>query len=152
MIQGSINQLLSMAAMAQRLSPEFEANQARVQTKRDIKNLRAQAKVMKESTQGPEGKPLGLEAQVELAEKVQQAGQKSFELDPSVKKFNALEDTRELIDTAKGALDMRAKAKAESDKALRDKQEEKRKVREALLANEYAQRPIKRGGIKHEYK
>lgn len=147
MIQGSINQLLSMAAMAQRLSPEFEANQARVQTKRDIKNLAAQARVMKESTQGPEGNPLGLEAQVELAEKIQQAGQKSFELDPSVKKFNALEDMREMLGQAKGALDMRARAKAESDKALREKQEEKRKVREALLANEYAQRPIKQGGL-----
>ena len=147
MIQGSINQLLSMAAMAQRLSPEFEAKQARVQTQREIKGIRNQVQVMKESTQGPEGEPLSLESQIEVAEKMQQAGQKSFELNPTVKKYKVLEDLGKELGKAKGALDIRAKAKAESEKALKEKQEERRKVREALLANDYAQRPQKKGGL-----
>jgi hypothetical protein len=84
MIQGSINQLLSMAAMAQRLSPEFETKQARVQTEQQLKGLQKQTKAWdftKEETIGQ------IEAANSVVDDVVAASKKAFAVNPNEETF-----------------------------------------------------------------
>ena len=140
MIQGSINQLLGIAATGARLSPDFETKAELQQTKKAMKGYKAQAHQW-DTEVGPETEAI-TEAKNELAGKITETSKRQFELAPSAESFakyksNVLAEERfvkegERLQKERSA----AKTAAEQAKAkLNEEQERIKATRKALNAN-----------------
>ena len=154
MIQGSINQLLGMAAVLARMDPNLEQRTQLRQTEKQMKGLKKQTEAIGTSNlqEMPEAE---IAFENRLADQIVKTSEERFHLKPTeeaiTKHRSNIRAAEEFKATGQQELDRRAAAqRAEADRQAAEelRQKELAKVRETLLANA----PAPRGGIKREYK
>ena len=141
MIQGSINQLLGMAAVFARLDPNVEQRTQLRQTERQMKGLQKQAETIGTSDlEGMSEEEIAFENR--LADQIVSTSEKRFQLKPTeetiTKHRGNIKAAAEFKAAGQEVLDRRAAAqRAEADRQAAEelRQEELAKVRTALQAN-----------------
>ena len=154
MIQGSINQLLGLAAVVAGMNPNAKKRAQLRQTERQMKGLQKQA-VTLGTTYLEEMSAEEMAFENRLADQIVKTSEERFKLKPTeenlTKHKSNIKAAAEFKAAGKEVLDRRAAAqRAEADRQAAEelRQKELAKVRETLLANA----PAPRGGIKREYK
>lgn len=90
MIQGSINQLLTLAAAGARFAPGYEQKQELAQVNKQLKGYKEQATTLDKNAAAIENTSTELlEAQNELATDITKASKRRFELQPTQKNFES---------------------------------------------------------------
>jgi hypothetical protein len=156
MIQGSINQLLSMSAVFARMDPNVEQRTQLRQKEKQMEGLKKQAEAIDNSNSNLQEKS---EAEIafenRLADQIVETSEERFQLKPTEETLTAhkgnIKGAEEFKAAGQQELDRRAAAqRAEADRMAAEelRQKELEKVRASLLANA----PVPRGGIKREYK
>lgn len=85
MLQASLNQLLSMAAIGQRIAPDFDSKQKLRESNRRLKGYKQQAEYWSQY-QGPRTQAEA-QAEDELVQRVVEESGRRFELDPTAENF-----------------------------------------------------------------
>ena len=156
MIQGSINQLLSMAAVLVRMDPNLEQRTQLRQTEKQMKGLKKQTEAI--GTSDLEEMP---EAEIafenRLADQIVKTSEERFHLKPTeetlTKHRGNIKAAEEFKATGQQELDRRAAAqRAEADRQAAEelRQKELAKVRTALLANAPTPTTGKKETIKYD--
>lgn len=154
MIQGSINQLLSMSAVFARMDPNLEQRTQIRQKEKQMEGLKKQAETIGASNlqEMPEAE---IAFENRLADQIVKTSEERFQLKPTEETITKHKSNIKAAEEFKAAgqqeLDRRAAAqRAEADRLAAEelRQKELEKVRASLLANA----PVPRGGIRREYK
>lgn len=156
MIQGSINQLLSMSAVIARMDPNLEQRTQLRQTEKQMKGLKKQAEAIDASRPNlQEMSEAEIVFENKLADQIVKTSEERFQLKPTEENLTKHKGNIKGAEVFKAAgqkeLDRRAAAqRAEDDRQAAEelRQKELAKIRETLLSNA----PAPRGGIKREYK